>query len=74
MATAAIQGLATRAAFEPGLRTALAPAAAFGILSWLGGEMVRRIVHESIGRIANQPTIPLTSNPTPTSAPQAPGR
>ena len=73
-ATAAIQGLATRAAFEPALRTALAAAAAFYVLGWLCGEMARQIVEESVTRAVNLPAIPLITAPTPKAAPQAPGR
>ncbi len=71
-ATAAIQGLATRAAFEPALKLALAAAAAFYVLGRLCGEMARRIVEESTPRAANHPAPSPT--PTPKSASPALGR
>ena len=68
-ATAVIQGLATRAAFEPALKLALTAAAAAYILGWLCGEMARRIVEESV-----QPVIDKEVPPVPTSTPQSRGR
>jgi hypothetical protein len=47
-ATAAIQGLVTRAEFQPALKLALGAAFAFYVLGWLCGEMARRIVEESV--------------------------
>lgn len=60
-ATAAIQGLFTRSAFEPALKLALCAAAGFYCLGWLCGEMARRIVEESVpspaaGQPPNSPT------------------
>ena len=68
-ATAAVQGLAARAAFEPALKLALAAAAAFYALGWLCGEMARRIVEESVQMAASREAS-LTSQTNP----QAPGR
>ena len=72
--TAAIQGLATRAAFEPALKLALAAAVAFYVLGWFCGEMARRIVEESVPLAANSPAPPNAPHPTATSAPQTSGR
>jgi hypothetical protein len=69
-ATAVIQGLAMRAAFEPALKLALAAAAAAYVLGWFCGEMARRIVEESVQLGTNREATP----PTPTSTPQSPGR
>ena len=68
-ATAAIQGLATRAAFEPALKLALAAAVAAYVVGWVCGEMARRIVEESV-----QPVIDKEAAPVPTSTPQSRGR
>ena len=73
-ATAAIQGLAARAAFEPALKLALSAAAVCYVLGWLCGEMARRIVEESVRFAANPPSPVTTPAPVPTSTPQAPGR
>ena len=69
-ATAAIQGLANRADFEAALKLALAAAAACYVLGWLCGDLARRVVEESLRQTAAAPA----SLPTPTSAPQSPGR
>jgi len=73
-ATAAIQGLANRADFEAALKLALAAAAACYVLGWLCGELARRVVEESVRRTAADPAPFSGSVPTPTSAPQTPGR
>jgi hypothetical protein len=73
-ATAAIQGLATRAAFEPALKLALAAAASFYVLGWFFGEMARRIVVESIQPANTSPAPPTTPQLTPAAAPQTSGR
>ena len=70
-ATAAIDGLATRAAFEPALKLALAALAAFYALGWLCGELGRRIVEESVQLGQNREAT--ATAPTPT-IPQASGR
>ena len=69
-ATAAIQGLVTRAAFEPALKLALSAAAVCYLLGWLCGDMARRIVEESV-QMAAQPPSPAPASP---STPQVPGR
>jgi hypothetical protein len=69
-ATATIQGIAMRAAFEPALKLALGAAAAAYVLGWLCGETARRIVEESVQIAAGRDA----PSPTPTSAPQTPGR
>ncbi|MBI3861713.1 MAG: hypothetical protein HY290_07440 [Planctomycetia bacterium] len=67
-ATAVIQGLCTRAAFEPALKTALAATAAFYVLGWVCGEMARRLVEEGVERneqrraAAASGTVPAASN------------
>ena len=71
-ATAAIQGLAQRAAFEPALKLALVAAAGFYVLGWLCGEMAQRVVEENV--LFSTKREAELSNPTPTSAPQSPGR
>jgi hypothetical protein len=69
-ATATIQGMATRAAFEPALKLALGAAAAAFVLGWLCGEMARRIVEESVQITASREA----PSPTPTSAPPSTSR
>jgi len=69
-ATAVIQGLATRAAFEPALKLALAAAAASYVLGWFCGEMARRVVEESVPLETAGQTPPSI----PKSAPQSSGR
>ena len=73
-ATAAIQGLATRAAFEPALKLALAAAAVCYVLGWLCGEMARRVVEESVRIAASSPIPAPHPAPAPASTPQTPGR
>jgi hypothetical protein len=73
-ATAAIQGLANRADFEAALKLALAAAAACYVLGWLCGELARRVVEESVRRTTSNPVTVAAPVPTPTSAPQTPGR
>jgi hypothetical protein len=69
-ATASIQGIATRADFEPALKLALSAAAAAFVVGWLCGEMARRIVEESVQPAAGREE----PSPAPASAPQAKGR
>jgi len=69
-ATATIQGMATRAAFEPALKLALGAAAAAFVLGWLCGEMARRVVEESV-QIAARREAP---SHTPSSASPSTGR
>ena len=65
-ATATIQGLLARSAFEPALKLALGAAAGFYCLGWLCGEMARRIVEESVQAPASgQPSSPTSSSPAP---------
>jgi hypothetical protein len=74
-ATAAIQGLFTRAAFEPALKTALAATAAFYVLGWLCGEMARRLVEEGVQRNdKSQPVLAPGTAPIPPQNSQSPGR
>lgn len=74
-ATAAIQGLFTRAAFEPALKTALAATAAFYVLGWLCGEMARRLVEEGVQRNdKQQPATAPGSSPYPQQNPPSPSR
>jgi hypothetical protein len=68
-ATAAIQGLLTRSAFEPALKLSLGASAGFYLLGWLCGEMARRIVEESV-----QPLASSQPPENPTITPQAPRR
>lgn len=68
-ATATIQGLLARSAFEPAIKTALVAAAGFYVLGWLCGEMARRIVEESVQPPTSSQPPPNTT--IPTSAPQS---
>jgi len=70
-ATAATQGLVTRAEFQPALKLALGAAFAFYLLGWLCGEMARRIVEESVQLKRNQAA---TAANTSTQTSPAPGR
>jgi hypothetical protein len=70
-ATAAVQGLVMRAAFQPALKSALAAAFAFYVLGWLCGEMARRIVEESVALVRSKATVPAN---TSTQSSPAPGR
>ena len=66
-ATATIQGLLARSAFEPSLKLALGAAAGFYCLGWLCGEMARRIVEESVQAPASvqPPSSQASSSPAP---------
>ncbi len=68
-ATATIQGLVTRSAFEPALKLALGAAAACYVLGWLCGEMARRIVEENVQAMASR-----QAPANPPTAPQTPSR
>lgn len=68
-ATAAVQGAFTGAAFEPGLKFALAAAALFYGLGLVCGELARRIVIESVAAEFQPPASPETVSPTPIPTP-----
>jgi hypothetical protein len=68
-ATAAVQGLFARCAFEPALKLALGAAGVFYVLGWVCGEMARRVVEESV-QLGTNREAPLT----PASAPPSSGR
>jgi len=64
-ATAAVQGLFARSAFEPALKLALGAAGAFYVLGWVCGEMARRVIEESVllGTNREAPLSPASASP-----------